>query len=153
MSMCAACVCDICLFCLSNLKQPLATFSHLQPLTFSYLEPRGVPLVGASTSSKLTNGSESGAELRNYVEKKMTPANINAPQKLARECVRKKYKDCRVAPLRKSPALPSDLTSPLFLRTPCARLVKGCRKPAGAGQPAIGCCPAYRPLPTSPGSP
>ena len=93
----------------SNLQPPSATFSNhcslrgvplavrappSTSLRWSNLEPRGVPLVGASTSSKLTNGSQSGAELRDYLEKKMTPANINAAQKLARECVRKKYKDC-----------------------------------------------------------
>ena len=41
-----------------------------------------------------TNGNELGAELRDYFEKKMTPTDISAAQKLARECVRKKYKGC-----------------------------------------------------------
>ena len=41
-----------------------------------------------------TNGNKLGAKLRDFVEKKMTPADISAAQKLARECVRKKYKEC-----------------------------------------------------------
>ena len=41
-----------------------------------------------------TNGNELGAKLRDTFEKKMTPADISAAQKLARECVRKKYKGC-----------------------------------------------------------
>jgi len=41
-----------------------------------------------------TNGNTLGAKLRNHFEKKMTPTDISAAQKLARECVRKKYKDC-----------------------------------------------------------
>ena len=41
-----------------------------------------------------TNGNELGAKLRDFVEKKMTPAQIAEAQKLARECVRKKYKGC-----------------------------------------------------------
>jgi TPR repeat protein len=40
------------------------------------------------------NGNENGAKLRGLVEKEMTPADISAAQKLARECVRKKYKNC-----------------------------------------------------------
>ena len=38
-----------------------------------------------------TNGSELGAKLRDDYEKKMTPSQIAEAQKLARECVRKKY--------------------------------------------------------------
>ena len=41
-----------------------------------------------------TNGIELGASLRDDFEKKMTPADISAAQKLARECIRKKYKGC-----------------------------------------------------------
>ena len=41
-----------------------------------------------------SNGNELGAKLRDFVEKKMTPADISTAQKLARECVRKKYKGC-----------------------------------------------------------
>ena len=41
-----------------------------------------------------TNGNKLGAKLRDDFEKKMTPADISAAQKLARECVRKKYKGC-----------------------------------------------------------
>ena len=36
-----------------------------------------------------TNGNKKGAKLRNYFEKKMTPADISVAQKLACECVRK----------------------------------------------------------------
>jgi hypothetical protein len=31
---------------------------------------------------------------KDIVEKKMTPADLSTAQKLARECVRKKYKGC-----------------------------------------------------------
>ena len=41
-----------------------------------------------------SNGNELGAKLRDFVEKKMTPADLSTAQKLARECVRKKYKGC-----------------------------------------------------------
>ena len=41
-----------------------------------------------------SNGNENGGKLRDIVAKKMTPADISAAQKLARECVRKKYKGC-----------------------------------------------------------
>ena len=41
-----------------------------------------------------TNGNELGAKLRDDFQKKMTPAQIDKAQKLARECVRKKYKGC-----------------------------------------------------------
>ena len=41
-----------------------------------------------------SNGSENGGKLRDLVAKGMTPAQIAEAQKLARECVRKKYKGC-----------------------------------------------------------
>ena len=41
-----------------------------------------------------TNGNELGAKLRDDFEKKMTPSQLSTAQKLARECVRKKYKGC-----------------------------------------------------------
>ena len=41
-----------------------------------------------------TNGNTLGAKLRNHFEKKMTPTDISTAQKLARECIRKKYKGC-----------------------------------------------------------
>ena len=41
-----------------------------------------------------TNGNKLGAKLRDDFEKKMTPADISTAQKLARKCVRKKYKGC-----------------------------------------------------------
>ena len=41
-----------------------------------------------------TNGNELGAKLRDDFAKQMTSADISTAQKLARECVRKKYKGC-----------------------------------------------------------
>jgi uncharacterized protein len=41
-----------------------------------------------------SNGSEVGGKLRDDFEKKMTPSQLETAQKLARECVRKKYKGC-----------------------------------------------------------
>jgi len=41
-----------------------------------------------------TNGNAVGTKLRDFVEKKMTPADLSTAQKLARECFRKKYKGC-----------------------------------------------------------
>ena len=41
-----------------------------------------------------SNGNEDGAKLRDIAAKKMPPADISTAQKLARECVRKKYKGC-----------------------------------------------------------
>ena len=41
-----------------------------------------------------SNGNENGGKLRDFVAKRMTPADISTAQKLARECVRKKYKGC-----------------------------------------------------------
>ena len=40
------------------------------------------------------NGNELGGKLRDDFEKQMTPADISAAQKLARECVAKNYKGC-----------------------------------------------------------
>ena len=41
-----------------------------------------------------TNGDGLGGMLRDDYERKMTPADISAAKKLARECVRKNYKGC-----------------------------------------------------------
>ena len=41
-----------------------------------------------------SNGNENGGKLRDLAAKEMTPAQIAEAQKLARECVRKKYKGC-----------------------------------------------------------
>ncbi len=41
-----------------------------------------------------SNGNETGTKLRDFVEKKMTPSQLETAQKLARECIRKKYKGC-----------------------------------------------------------
>jgi uncharacterized protein len=40
------------------------------------------------------NGFEEGAKLRDALAKKMTPAQIETGHRLARECVKKKYKGC-----------------------------------------------------------
>ena len=39
-------------------------------------------------------GGKDKGKVRDFVEKKMTPVDISTAQKLARECVRKKYKGC-----------------------------------------------------------
>ena len=41
-----------------------------------------------------SNGYEGGGKLRDLVAKQMTPSQLETAQKLARECVRKKYKGC-----------------------------------------------------------
>ena len=41
-----------------------------------------------------SNGSENGGKLRDALAKEMTPSQLETAQKLARECVRKKYKGC-----------------------------------------------------------
>ena len=41
-----------------------------------------------------SNGNEVGVKVRETAAKNMTPADISTAQKLARECVRKKYKGC-----------------------------------------------------------
>ena len=49
---------------------------------------------GFGKNSTATNVDETGAKLRDDFEKNKTPAQIAEAQKLARECVRKKYKGC-----------------------------------------------------------
>jgi len=41
-----------------------------------------------------SNWIKNGAEMRDDVAKRMTPSQLETAQKLARECVRKKYKGC-----------------------------------------------------------
>ena len=41
-----------------------------------------------------SNGNEKGVKLRDSVAEQMTPTQLEKAQDLARECVRKKYKDC-----------------------------------------------------------
>ena len=41
-----------------------------------------------------SNGNKGAIKNRGIVAEKMTSADVSAAQKLARECVRKKYKDC-----------------------------------------------------------
>jgi len=63
-----------------------------------YAFGKGVPkdYVYAHMWSNLaaTNGEGLGGMLRDDYERNMTPADISAAKKLARECVRKKYKGC-----------------------------------------------------------
>jgi TPR repeat protein len=42
----------------------------------------------------VSNGNENGGKVRDLVATQMTPSQIAEAQKLARECVRKKYKGC-----------------------------------------------------------
>ena len=41
-----------------------------------------------------SNGNKNGAKVRDLAAKRMTPSQLETAQKLARECVRKKYKGC-----------------------------------------------------------
>ena len=41
-----------------------------------------------------SNGSENGGKLREIAAKKITPSQLETAQKLALECVRKKYLGC-----------------------------------------------------------
>ena len=41
-----------------------------------------------------SSGYKDAVKYREMVTKMMTPADISAAQQLARECVRRKYKDC-----------------------------------------------------------
>ena len=41
-----------------------------------------------------SNGNENVRQLRDLAATKMTPADLSTAQKLARECVAKKYKGC-----------------------------------------------------------
>ena len=41
-----------------------------------------------------SNGNENGGKVRDHAAKLMTSADLSAAQKLARECVRKKYEGC-----------------------------------------------------------
>ena len=41
-----------------------------------------------------SSGDKFAVKKRDIIVKRMTPADISTAQKLARECVRKKYKDC-----------------------------------------------------------
>ena len=45
-------------------------------------------------SIALANGSQTDKRLIDFVAKEITPTQLETTQKLARECVRKKYKDC-----------------------------------------------------------
>ncbi len=40
------------------------------------------------------NGSKEGSENRDLIVKQMTPSQIEKAQELARQCMKKKYKDC-----------------------------------------------------------
>tara|TARA_A100001037_G_C15021341_1_gene576455 strand:+ start:97 stop:243 length:147 start_codon:yes stop_codon:yes gene_type:complete len=41
-----------------------------------------------------SQGDENAAKLRDIIAERMPPSQIAEAQKLARECVRKNYKDC-----------------------------------------------------------
>ena len=41
-----------------------------------------------------SNGSESAKRVKDKLVKRMTPQDISKAQDLARECVKKNYKDC-----------------------------------------------------------
>ena len=41
-----------------------------------------------------SSGNKNAVKNRVIIAKKMTPADISAAEKLARECIRKKYKGC-----------------------------------------------------------
>ena len=67
-------------------------------LSVMYAFGKGVPkdYVYAHMWSNLAdaNGDGLGGMLRDDYERKMTPADISAAKKLARECIRKNYKMC-----------------------------------------------------------
>ena len=67
-------------------------------LGLMYVEGRGVTQDYARAhmwwNIAISNGLEDAVTERDELAKRMTPADISAAQKLARECVRKKYKDC-----------------------------------------------------------
>jgi len=67
-------------------------------LGFMYGIGKGVKLdiarVHMWLSLAASNGEASGKPMRDLIEKSMSPAEISKAQKLARECVRKKYKGC-----------------------------------------------------------
>jgi len=67
-------------------------------LGFMYANRQGVSqdLIYAHMWGNLgaLNGNKNGAKVRGIVAKRMTPPQIEKAQKLARECVRKKYKGC-----------------------------------------------------------
>ena len=63
-----------------------------------YYEGKGVPqdYVYAHMWANIaaSGGQKNAVKFRNLVEEEMTPSQIAEAQKLARECVRKAYKDC-----------------------------------------------------------
>ena len=67
-------------------------------LGFMYGNGKGVPqdYIRAHMWWNLaaSSGNKNAVNGRDIVAKRMTPADISAAQKLARECVRKKYKRC-----------------------------------------------------------
>jgi SOS response regulatory protein OraA/RecX len=40
------------------------------------------------------NGYKTGAKSRDIISKQMTPSQIEKAQELARQCIKKEYKDC-----------------------------------------------------------
>jgi hypothetical protein len=72
----------------ANAQKNLGVMYGLQGVLQDYVYAHMWANIAAS------NGSENGGEVRDLVAKKMTPAQIEKAQDLARECVRKKYKGC-----------------------------------------------------------
>ena len=67
-------------------------------LGLMYAQGTGIPVNGVYAymwgNLGALNGNENGGKLRDYLATQMTPADISTANKLARECVRKKYKGC-----------------------------------------------------------
>ena len=52
------------------------------------------PRTGAAASSAASSAARNAMMFKDTVERKMTPEQIAEAQKLARECIKKNYKDC-----------------------------------------------------------
>jgi len=65
-------------------------------LGLMYAQGTGIPVNGvyAYMWGNLGALNGNGGKLRDYLATQMTPADISTANKLARECVRKKYKGC-----------------------------------------------------------
>ena len=63
-------------------------------LTIAVLLGGAPMLVIPSTSEAASSGYKGAVKPRDILEKEMTPSHLVKAQKLAPECVRKKYKGC-----------------------------------------------------------
>ena len=61
------------------------------PAVVKFSQPPSLPV---SADVAALNGSFIGAESRDITAERMSPSQIEAAQKLVREFVRKKYKEC-----------------------------------------------------------